>query len=563
MFAAAAAFGILLCAPAHADKRVALVVGNANYTFANKLDNPTVDARAVRDALKKLDFTVVYGEDLDKSALEKRLGEFALAVRDADVAIVYFAGHGATFGDIPYVVPVDAEFDAVEKIPYELVPVESLIGELRRAKGVRIAILDACRDNKAEEELKREDARRHGGLGRGSATTRGLAKVENTNGLIVAYATQYLTTASDGPPGGDSPFTAALIRLIGTPNLDIKDMFFRVARAVIDKTGGRQRPEISVSLYDNYELVPEQGETSAAVEELLRQAGVTYGGMSYEPATSTVTIKDIVREAKDPGDPTVKIAQLTLTRLVLKQAMQFSAQRIEAEDEEIISSDGEKGTIDRLTLENVSLGPAALQLGRLAALAELASASAAPISPRDIITRVVAGLAGIHIGKLEVGGVNLREPTGGLKLGTLTLNNFENGKFSDLVLNGLSIVEPGGTVQANRIALKGFDLANLLRISEKYHNTAESRAPDQAGELMTLLDGVEIDDLTVPDQRPGLVPGQAVHIELGESVLGTICRRHPHDGTTDRERYISDSPLRSRSPQIAQGGRTKFLLDFH
>ena len=137
-------------APAHAEKRVALVIGNGAYVHADKLTNPINDARGMRDALAGLKFDVIYGEDLGGQALRRKIGEFAGRVDDADVAIVYFAGHGATFGDVPYVVPVDAQFASLGGVPYELVPVETLIGELRRAKGLRIAILDACRDNAAE-----------------------------------------------------------------------------------------------------------------------------------------------------------------------------------------------------------------------------------------------------------------------------------------------------------------------------------------------------------------------------------------------------------------------------
>jgi uncharacterized caspase-like protein len=165
------------------------------------------------------------------------------------VALVFFAGHGATFGDVPYVVPVDAQFSSLGGMPYELVPVETLIGELRQAKGLRIAILDACRDNTAERELKRVAAR-------GGEITRGLARVKNPEGLILAYATQYLSTAADGDPNGDSPFTAALLNHITTPGLDVRELFFNVGREVIDTTNGLQRPEISVSFYDRYALVP-------------------------------------------------------------------------------------------------------------------------------------------------------------------------------------------------------------------------------------------------------------------------------------------------------------------
>jgi formylglycine-generating enzyme required for sulfatase activity len=264
----AAAALMLLCAVAtgHAEKRVALVVGNAAYRHADKLANPVNDARGMRDALKNLGFDVTYGEDLDQKGLRRAIGQFADRVGDADVAMVYFAGHGATFGDTPYVVPVDAEFSSLGQVAYELVPVETLIGELRQAKGVRIVILDACRDNAAEQELKRQASR-------GGPAMRGLAPMKNPGGLIIAYATQYLSTAADDAGGAStgglfswassstrhSPFTAALLNNIATPGLDVKDMFYKVGRDVVAATEGKQRPEISISMYDQYALVPGGG----------------------------------------------------------------------------------------------------------------------------------------------------------------------------------------------------------------------------------------------------------------------------------------------------------------
>jgi uncharacterized caspase-like protein len=132
MIAAAALMLLCAVAPGHAEKRVALVVGNAAYRYADKLANPVNDARGMRDALVRLGFDVTYGEDLDQKALLRAIGEFADRIGDADVAMVYFAGHGATFGDTPYVVPVDAKFSNLWQVYDELVPVETLIGELRQ-----------------------------------------------------------------------------------------------------------------------------------------------------------------------------------------------------------------------------------------------------------------------------------------------------------------------------------------------------------------------------------------------------------------------------------------------
>jgi formylglycine-generating enzyme required for sulfatase activity/uncharacterized caspase-like protein len=257
-------------APAEAEKRVALVIGNGDYQHADRLANPVTDARALRDALDKLGFEIVYGENLGKQQLERTIGGFARTAQDADVALVFFAGHGATFGDTPYVVPVDAQFSSLEEMPYELVTVETLIGELRRVKRLRIAILDACRDNAAEKSLKTVAAR-------GGEITRGLARVKSPEGLILAYATQHLSTAADGPPNGDSPFTAALLHHITTPGLDVKDLFFRVGSEVIASTMGRQRPEVSVSFYDSYALVP--AGPSAAPSPTQDQAAQAWAGV--------------------------------------------------------------------------------------------------------------------------------------------------------------------------------------------------------------------------------------------------------------------------------------------
>ncbi len=238
--------------PAAAEKRVALVIGNGAYEVADKLINPTVDSRAMRASLEALGFNVIYGENLPKQDMERAIGRFAAAVNDADVAIAYYAGHGATFGGVPYMVPINAQFRDLEGMPYELVPLEVMVSELRRAKGIRIAVVDACRDNTKEQALKSVSAR-------GGEVSRGLGRVAAPDGLIVAYATAYNSTAADGAAGSNSPFTAALLRNLPTAGLDIKDVFFRTSAQVLRETNRQQRPEIAVSLYDDFTLVPGSG----------------------------------------------------------------------------------------------------------------------------------------------------------------------------------------------------------------------------------------------------------------------------------------------------------------
>ena len=235
-------------------KRVGLVIGNAAYGqktasgfIVPSLANPINDARAIRDTLTRLGFRVIYGENLTKKELEHAIGMFAGLADEADVAITYFSGHGSTFSDVPYLVPTDAEFDSLSAIPYELVKVEDFIGELRRARGVRIALIDACRDDDADLALKTTTGTKAVGQ------TRGLARVANPEGLIIVYATQALTTAQDGD-SANSPFAAALVQHLPTPGEDVKSVLFDVANDVVNRTKGKQRPEVSVSMFDSFVL---------------------------------------------------------------------------------------------------------------------------------------------------------------------------------------------------------------------------------------------------------------------------------------------------------------------
>jgi hypothetical protein len=238
--------------PAAAEKRVALVIGNGAYQHADSLANPVTDARSMRTALTKIGFAdadIVYGENLAKRDFERAIARFAGNLRGSDVALVFYAGHGATFDGIPYAVPVDAQFTNLDGMRFELVTLDAMVGELRRASGVGIAIFDACRDNAAEQQLKRTQPSRGGGA------SRGLAPPGNTDGLIVAFSTGYGATAADGAPGMNSPYTAALLQQLQAPGLDVIDLFRNVGRQVKEQTAGRQNPALQIDgFYDRYVL---------------------------------------------------------------------------------------------------------------------------------------------------------------------------------------------------------------------------------------------------------------------------------------------------------------------
>jgi len=291
--------------------RVALVVGIDHYArgtghiFAPDLANPINDAGAMRDALTKLGFSVVYGEDLGKEEFEAALDNFEDHARSADIALVYFSGHGSTFEDEPYLVPADATFDELRQTERKLIKVEDVLKRLRQIKGVRIALFDACRNNEAEQILKQQVA----GTKRAVAQTRGLGRVQHPpDGLIVMYAAQFLQTADDQAAGSDShhsPFTAALLDKLPTPDENITTVLEDVARSVIDLTDGHQIPELVIDLFDKFQLVgsgalvPTSSTTAPAPAPLPQQPTVT---APVSPAPAPVTECDRLAAAPDDID---------------------------------------------------------------------------------------------------------------------------------------------------------------------------------------------------------------------------------------------------------------------
>jgi uncharacterized caspase-like protein len=199
---------------ARAEKRVALVVGNSAYQFTASLANPANDADDMAFALKKVGFDVIAVKNVDKRSLEKAMADFGRLAQGADAALVYYAGHGIQFQGLNYLMPVDARLEDEYSINYELTRIDDVLFALSKARGVKILILDACRNNPLAERLSSR------GMKRDFIQTRGLARIEAPRGMVVAFATQSDQIAADGG-GRNSPFTGALLKEIEEPGIEI------------------------------------------------------------------------------------------------------------------------------------------------------------------------------------------------------------------------------------------------------------------------------------------------------------------------------------------------------
>jgi len=227
--------------PALADKRVALVLGNSRYQHAPNLTNPANDSAAVNLLLKSSGFDVVTAqENLGVNEMRRAVRDFSDQVRDADIAVIYYAGHGIEVGGINYLVPVDASLRRDIDVEDETVSLDRLLQVLEPAKRLRLVILDACRDNPFTKFMSRTMASR--------AVGRGLARVEPvTSDTLIAFAAKAGSTAADGS-GMHSPFTSALLKHMVTPGLDVRLAFGRVRDEVLEKTANKQEPFVYGSL---------------------------------------------------------------------------------------------------------------------------------------------------------------------------------------------------------------------------------------------------------------------------------------------------------------------------
>jgi hypothetical protein len=226
---------------AFANKRVALVIGNSAYQNATPLLNPGKDANALADLFKKAGFDVVNtGIDLGSLDFKRRVREFSTIARDADIAVVFFAGHGIEVNGTNYLIPVDAKLASDFDADDEGVSLDRIIRTIEPARKLRLVIIDACRDNPFLRKMQRTVSMR--------AVTNGLAKIEPDVGdTLVAYAAKAGSTAEDGY-GDHSPFTAALLKHLAVPGLDIRIAFGRVRDEVLKNTRGKQEPFVYGSL---------------------------------------------------------------------------------------------------------------------------------------------------------------------------------------------------------------------------------------------------------------------------------------------------------------------------
>ena len=224
------------CGTAPAERRVALVIGNAAYPGAGALKNPANDARDIAARLKRLGFEVIVRTDVRQKEMLRSLTEFGDKVQAGTEALFFYAGHGMQVRGKNYLIPIDAEIRGESSVSSEAVDVDQLLDKLAPAR-LSLVILDACRNNPFERRF------RGGG--------QGLAQINAPTGTLIAYATAPGKVAADGD-GRNGLYTAELLAAMDVPDIRIEDVFKRVRANVVRKSNEAQTPWESSSLTGDF-----------------------------------------------------------------------------------------------------------------------------------------------------------------------------------------------------------------------------------------------------------------------------------------------------------------------
>lgn len=296
-----AALVVLLLWPADAiqaapfaGKRVALVVGNSKYPTA-PLRNPGNDARAIAKSLKDLGFEVTLRENASQRDLAVAIRQFGSSITPGSAALFYFAGHGMQVKGRNYLVPVDADIQVEDEVPYSAIDANLVLDKMEVGKSaVNIVILDACRNNPFSRRF------------RSSAT--GLAEMIAPIGTLIAFATAPGSVAQDGA-GENGVYTKHLLESIAMPGLPVEQMFKRVRIGVARETNEGQVPWESSSMKGDFAFRDAPAQQAVSQEKLIEEAA-----RAAAERAATLTAERMSREqaARQPQNDRARAEQEAL-----------------------------------------------------------------------------------------------------------------------------------------------------------------------------------------------------------------------------------------------------------
>ncbi|MBF0165005.1 MAG: caspase family protein [Magnetococcales bacterium] len=224
------------------ERRVALVIGNNDYNYVEKLRNAVADADAMKKELAALGFEVVYRKNANRKEMNKAITEFTGKLTANAVGLMFYAGHGVQIKSANYLIPVDVEAQEESEVTTEAIDLAYVQDRMSETHAkFSLIILDACRDNPFK-----------GRSSRSLGATRGLAvPSSNASGIMVVFSAganqQALDRLNEADKNPNGLFTREFLKAIKEPGINVKMAVDNAKQAVIEQAksvGHQQTPAI-------------------------------------------------------------------------------------------------------------------------------------------------------------------------------------------------------------------------------------------------------------------------------------------------------------------------------
>ena len=293
-------------------KGIALVIGQSRYEHLAPLANPQEDARRIEALLAQLGFDTRLATDDNARRLKREIDGFIEDAADADVALLYYSGHGIEAGGVNYLLPIDADLSSLDAADEKLVALPAILDRLRAQAKITIVLLDACRSNPfpAGTLLKPDPSSPAIAVGvAGLSAPKGMEVIESAPngeslGEVIGFAAEPGHAALDGDPGGNSPYAAALLKhLSANGQYDLSQVMTFVTEEVYLNTQTRQRPWTNASLRRFLTFgagSADQSGDDALITGERRKLLLT---IAMTPAETRAAVESLARDKSLPLDP--------------------------------------------------------------------------------------------------------------------------------------------------------------------------------------------------------------------------------------------------------------------
>ena len=266
-------------------RNIAVVIGNSEYSYLNRLPNAARDAEAMDAALSDLGYEVFKGTNQTLQQMRRLLVEATSHAEELDTIVFFYAGHGVQMGGSNFLLAANADGSDKRSLRKGSIDVADVVQELSRFATSTVVILDACRDNPFASGSFGDTA---------TASAAGLADLALPTGSYVAFSTKPGHAALDGG-GRNSPFTESILRHIRTPGATVQDIMQRVRKDVSDTTGGAQVPFEKSALLERVVFSATEASTTQQIKPV--NAPVTTA-----PLAETYKVTHVVQGLNPKGD---------------------------------------------------------------------------------------------------------------------------------------------------------------------------------------------------------------------------------------------------------------------